>query len=67
MNRHNTSISYLVNLEGRMQAVSFISDKYNAGISILKQDSDGNFKPFKIEETLNPDGSKTYTLIPCNN
>lgn len=53
--------------EGKMQAVSFVLDKYNSGITILKQDSDGNFKPFKIEETINSDGSKTYTLIPCNN
>lgn len=38
-----------------------ILDKYNAGITLLKQDSDGNFKPLKTEETINPDDSKTYT------
>lgn len=54
-------------VENYMRAVSFLLDKYESGITILKQDSDGNFKPFKIEETVNPDGSKTYTLIPCNN
>jgi len=52
-------------VEGRMSAVSYILDKYAAGITILKQDSDGNFKPLKMEETLNPDGTKTYVLIPC--
>lgn len=54
-------------VEGRMRAVSFILDKYNSGIIILKRDSGGNFKPLKMEETINPDGSKAYTLIPCNN
>ncbi len=54
-------------VEGKMEAVSFILDKYASGITILKQDSDGNYKPFIMNETVNPDGTKTYTLIPCNN
>jgi len=54
-------------VESRMRAVSFVLDKYNSGITILKQDSDGNFKPLKIKETINSDNTKTYTLIPCNN
>lgn len=54
-------------VEGKMQAVSFILDKYNAGITILKQDYMGNYQPLIIKETINPDNSKTYTLIPCNN
>jgi hypothetical protein len=54
-------------VEGRMQAVSFILDKYGAGITILKQDSEGNYKPIKMQETINPDGSKTYIPKPCDN
>lgn len=52
---------------GRTQAMAFILNKYNAGITILKQDdSSGNFEPIIIKEITNPDGSKSYTLIPCN-
>jgi hypothetical protein len=54
-------------VEGRMRAVSFILDKYAAGIDILKQDSDGNFKSLKVEKITNPDGSITYKSLPCKN
>lgn len=54
-------------VENYMRAVSFLLDKYESGITILKRDSDGNYKAFKVEETVNQDGSKTYTVIPCNN
>ncbi|MCD0476795.1 hypothetical protein LPB87_20585, partial [Flavobacterium sp. EDS] len=49
-------------IEGRTTAIAFILDKYNSGITLLKQDSNGNFYPLKSKETSN----KTYTLIPCN-
>ena len=54
-------------IEGKTAAIAFILDKYNAGITLLKQDSNGEFKPIKTLETTNSDGSKTYTTrTPCN-
>jgi hypothetical protein len=52
--------------EGRTTAMAFILDKYKAGITLLKQDSEGNFNPIKTEETIQ-NGTKTYTKKPCNN
>lgn len=52
--------------ENRTQAIALILNKYNAGITLLKQDSSGQFNPIQIKETTNADGSKTYTLTPCN-
>lgn len=53
-------------ITGRTDALAFILNKYNAGITLLKQDSSGNFNPIIITETTNPDGSKTYSSTPCN-
>jgi len=53
-------------IEGRTTAMAFVLDKYNAGITLLKQDSSGDFKPIKTQETTQLNGSKTYTSIPCN-
>ena len=52
-------------IEGRTTAIAFILDKYNAGIVVLKQDSNGNFNPIKTEENIQ-NGVKTYTPKPCN-
>lgn len=52
-------------IEGRTTAMAFILDKYSAGITLLKQDSSGNFSPIKTEETIQ-NGVKTYTPKPCN-
>ncbi|TDE06661.1 hypothetical protein [Flavobacterium hiemivividum] len=53
-------------IDGKTEAIAFVLDKYNAGITLLKRDSDGEFKPIKPQETTHPDGSKTYTSTPCN-
>jgi len=53
-------------IEGRTTAMAFVLDKYNAGITLLKQDGSGDFKPIKTQETTQLNGSKTYTSIPCN-
>jgi hypothetical protein len=53
-------------IEGRTQAIAFVLDKYNAGITLLKQNSNGEFNPIKTQETTQSDGTKTYTKIPCN-
>jgi len=51
--------------EGRTNAIAFVLDKFNAGISLLKQDSSGNFIPIKPVETLQ-NSTVTYTSKPCN-
>jgi hypothetical protein len=51
--------------EARTTAMAFVLDKYNAGITLLKQDSSGNFNSIKTEETIQ-NGVKTYTPKPCN-
>lgn len=54
-------------IEGKTAAIAFILDKYNAGITLFKQDSNGEFKLIKTLETTISDGSKTYnTINPCN-
>jgi hypothetical protein len=53
-------------IEARTGAIAFVLDKYNAGITLLKQNSSGEFKPIKTQEATSSDGSKTYTSIPCN-
>jgi hypothetical protein len=54
-------------IEGKTAAIAFILYKYKAGITLLKQDSNGEFQPIKTLETTNSDGSKTYnTINPCN-
>lgn len=52
-------------IEGRTTAIAFVLDKHNAGITLLKQDSTGNFNPIKTEETIQ-NGTTTYTPKPCN-
>ncbi|MCD0476180.1 hypothetical protein LPB87_17440, partial [Flavobacterium sp. EDS] len=52
--------------EVRTMAIASVLDKYNAGITLMRQDSDGQFNPIKVQETTQPDGTKTYTKIPCN-
>ena len=52
--------------EARTTAMALILDKNNAGITLMKQDSSGEFKPFKTKETTNSDGSKTFSSVPCN-
>lgn len=53
--------------DGRTKAIAFILDKYNAGITILKQNSNANFTAIKTRETIQQDGTKIYTSVPCNN
>ncbi|WP_310381688.1 hypothetical protein [Flavobacterium sp.] len=52
--------------EARTTAIAFVLDKYNAGITLLRQDSAGNFNSIKTEENIQQDGAKTYTPKPCN-
>ncbi|OMQ09093.1 hypothetical protein [[Flexibacter] sp. ATCC 35103] len=53
------------NIEGRTSGIAFILDKYDAGITLLKQNSKGEFYPLTSKE-ITQNGSKTYTLTPCN-
>lgn len=47
------------------RAMAYILDKYNTGIVLLKQDSNGNFKRLKTDEaTVN--GNTIYTAQNCN-
>lgn len=52
--------------EGRTTAIAFVLDKHNAGITLLKQDSSGDFQSIQTQETTQANGTKTYTSIPCN-
>ncbi|MRX41764.1 hypothetical protein GJU43_20980 [Flavobacterium sp. LC2016-23] len=52
--------------EGRTKGIATVLDQNNSGITLMKQDSSGKFNPVKIRETINTDGSKSYSLIPCN-
>jgi hypothetical protein len=56
---------YISARSGRTTAIAFVLDKHNAGITLLKQDSTGNFNPIKTEETIQ-NGTTTYTPKPCN-
>ncbi|GEM_PF-1410289 len=51
---------------GKTEAMSVILNKYNAGISLMKQDPSGDFKPINTKEVVQPNGTKTYNSIPCN-
>lgn len=52
-------------VEGRTRALAFVLDQNNAGIKLLKQDTNGDFNPIQTEETIT--GTiKTYTPKPCN-
>jgi hypothetical protein len=60
-----TSDMTYTSIEGKTKAISIILDKYNSGITLLKQDSNGNFNPIKMEETVQ-NGNTIYTPKPCN-
>jgi hypothetical protein len=53
-------------ISGRTMAIAFILNKFNAGITFLKQDSSGKFNPLQIEETTRSNGDIAYILKPCN-
>ncbi|MBG6061036.1 hypothetical protein IWX83_000810 [Flavobacterium sp. CG_9.1] len=53
-------------IDGRTEAIAFLLNQYNAGITLLKQNSIGEFDPIKPEETTNYDGTKSYATKPCN-
>ncbi|MEN2416187.1 hypothetical protein [Flavobacterium mesophilum] len=48
-------------IDSKTAAISSVLDKYDAGITLMKQESDGKFSRFKIEK--NQDGS--YVPVPC--
>lgn len=52
-------------LESRTAAISTVLDANNAGITLLKQDSSGKFNLIRMKKTTNPDGSVSYTAVPC--
>lgn len=52
--------------EARTMAISLVLDNNNSGITLMKQDSNGNFNRIKIQQTTNSDGSKTFSSVPCN-
>lgn len=53
------------NQQGYENALSYILDKYNAGVALTKMDSNGNFK--KINTAKNSsNGSTTYSQSTCN-
>ena len=52
-------------IDARTKAISFVLDKYKSGITLLKQDSNGKFIPYIIEESIK-DGNKIYfEKQPC--
>lgn len=53
-------------ISGRTSAISYILDKYKSGITLLKQNNQGQFNPIKQAETTDEKGNKTYTSISCN-
>lgn len=59
----NDMDSYLT--EGQAMAKAFVVNKYNGGITFFKQNSNGVFYPLITKEVKQPNGSKTYKLIPC--
>ena len=46
-------------------ALAFILEKYHAGVALLKQDSNGNFKRLNTKETSDANENKTYTATNC--
>lgn len=49
-------------IEDRTKAMAYVLDKYQSGITLLKQDSNGNFVPLKIQET----SPNIYSIINCD-
>lgn len=52
-------------LESRTAAIAQVLDENNSGITLMKQDNSGKFNPIKFQKTIHPDGSVTYTAVPC--
>lgn len=52
--------------EARTMAISLVLDNNNSGITLMKQDSNGNFNRIKIQQATKSDGSKTFSSVPCN-
>ncbi|GIQ57924.1 hypothetical protein Flavo103_10600 [Flavobacterium collinsii] len=52
--------------EARTKAIALVLDYNNAGITLMKQDSNGKFNRIKIEQTTNSEGSVTFLPVPCN-
>lgn len=46
-------------------ALSYMLDKYNAGIALTKMDGNGNFKKLNVSQG-NSNGSNTYSQTQCN-
>ncbi|MEO8533935.1 MAG: hypothetical protein ABI441_09295 [Flavobacterium sp.] len=52
--------------EGITKAIALVLDKYNSGITLMKQDKNGEFDAIKIKETILPNDEKKYTSTSCN-
>jgi hypothetical protein len=56
-------------IEGKTMAMSYIIHQYIYiyiyGITILKQQSNGEFKAIEVQKSKNADGSDSYSLTPC--
>lgn len=60
-------VSYMgSSIDGKTMAISYVLHTYTYGITILKQESNGEFKAIEVQESKKTDGSKTYILTPCN-
>ena len=53
-------------IDGKTEAIAYVLNQYNAGVTLLKQNNAGEFEPIKPEENTNYDGTKSYTTKPCN-
>jgi hypothetical protein len=51
-------------LVAQERAMAFVLDKYNTGVALLKQDSDGNFKKLQTDEVV-LSGVRTYVATNC--
>ncbi|WP_264551734.1 hypothetical protein [Flavobacterium sp. N2038] len=52
-------------VDGRTRAMAYILTKYASGLTIMKQDNNQNFVPYKTEMTI-PNGERIYTPKFCN-
>ncbi|TDE31486.1 hypothetical protein E0I61_01965 [Flavobacterium ranwuense] len=52
--------------EARTSAIASILNKYNSGITLLKQDNNGNFYPIIPEAIIDMNGNTIYTNKDCN-
>jgi hypothetical protein len=46
-------------------AMAYILEKYNAGVALVKQDANGNFKALNTDESVDANGTKTYVANNC--